>query len=74
MTSSLRHSSNYPFVGEHDDDLYLFLPNHLPEVSTGVFEGPLGNDVMMSRVLVRYLGMETWGYGGMETWRWRIGL
>lgn len=44
-------------VGKHDDDLRIMVPDHPPEVFSGVRQGMLGNDELVAAVVTLYDGM-----------------
>ena len=37
----------YQFIGEHEDDGDVLLPDHLPEVGAGVLQRALGHNVLV---------------------------
>jgi len=42
-------STNH-FIGQHEQNLHLLLPHHLPEVSAGVLQRTLGHDVLVAHI------------------------
>lgn len=54
----------YHFIGKHEDDLCLLLPDHLPEVSAGVLQWTLGHNELVHCLIHSELhNMYTRDYG-----------
>lgn len=45
------HVPTYHFISDHDNDMYILFPDHLPEVSTGLLQRSLGHDVVVILVV-----------------------
>ena len=55
----------YHFIGKHEYDLCLLLPDHLPKVGAGMLQWTLGHNVLVHSLIHSKLYVNMRDYGAM---------